>query len=81
MRELTQVTQFIEHFRGRKACTESFRDRPNVFYFWPTTHFLKTILASRTNDTTCPDFAGFAFAPKHEANPSAKSKELFLSTR
>ena len=23
-------------------------DRPNVFYFFPTAHFLKTILASRT---------------------------------
>jgi len=48
--------------------------RPDVFYFLPTAHFLKTILASRTNGT-------FAFAPTHEANPSAKSKEPFFSHR
>jgi len=48
--------------------------RPNVFYFLPTAHFLITILASHTNGT-------FAFAPTHEANPSAKSKEPFFSQR
>jgi hypothetical protein len=49
--------------------------RPDVFYFLLTTHFLKTIIASRTNGT-------FDFAPAHEAtNPSAKSKEPFLSQR
>ena len=45
--------------------------RPKVFNFLPTAHFLETI-ASRTNGT-------FAFAPTHEANPTAKSKEPFLA--
>ena len=43
-----------------------------VFLFFPTAHFLKTILASRTNGT-------FAFAPTHKANPSAKAKEPFFA--
>jgi hypothetical protein len=34
-----------------------------------------------TNGTTCPGLAGFAFAPTHEANPTAKSKERFFSQR
>jgi hypothetical protein len=42
--------------------------RPDVFYFFSTTHFLKTILASRTSGT-------FAFAPARKAYPSAKAKE------
>ena len=46
--------------------------RPNVFYFLPTAHFLKTILLPAHNGT-------FAFAPTHEANPSAKSKEPFFA--
>lgn len=45
--------------------------RPDVFYFFATAHFLKTIFCHRTNGT-------FAFAPTHEANPSAKSKEPFF---
>jgi hypothetical protein len=44
----------------------------SVFLFFPTAHFLKTILASRTNGT-------FAFAPTHKANPSAKAKEPFFA--
>lgn len=35
-------------------------------------HFLKFLLASRTNGT-------FGFAPTHRAVPSAKPKEQFLS--
>ncbi|MFN3757546.1 MAG: hypothetical protein ACK4RM_11380, partial [Flavobacterium sp.] len=35
-------------------------------------HFLKFLLASRTNGT-------FGFAPKHKADPSAKPKEPFFS--
>jgi hypothetical protein len=46
--------------------------RLNVFYFLPTPQFFKTILTSRTNGT-------FAFATTQIANPSAKSKEPFLS--
>jgi hypothetical protein len=46
----------------------------SVFLFCPTAHFLKTILASRTNGT-------FAFAPTHKADPSAKAKEPFFSNR
>ena len=45
-----------------------------VFLFFPTAHFLKTILASRTNGT-------FAFALKHKADPSAKAKEPFFANR
>jgi len=45
--------------------------RPDVFYFLPTAHFLKQL---PTHNGT------FAFAPTHEANPSAKSKEPFLPT-
>ena len=45
----------------------------SVFLFFPTAHFLKTILASRTNGT-------FAFAPTHKADPSAKAKEPFFPT-
>jgi len=40
--------------------------RPDVFYFLPTTHFLKQLPIH--NGT-------FAFAPTHEADSSAKSKE------
>ena len=44
----------------------------SVFLFFSTAHFLKTILASRTNGT-------FAFAPTHKAGPSAKAKEPFFA--
>ncbi len=44
-------------------------NRPIVFYFLPTAHFLKQL----------PTYNGtFAFAPTHKANPSAKSKEPFF---
>jgi len=42
----------------------------SVFLFFPTAHFLKTILASRTNGT-------FGFA-RHTNRPYAKSKEPFF---
>jgi hypothetical protein len=44
----------------------------SVFLFFPTAHFLKTILASSTNGT-------FAFALTHKAEPSAKAKEPFFT--
>jgi hypothetical protein len=44
----------------------------SVFLFFPTAHFLKTILASRTNGT-------FAFAPTHKADPSQNQKSHFFS--
>jgi hypothetical protein len=45
----------------------------SLFLFFPTAHFFKTILASRTNGT-------FAFTPKHKADPSAKPKEPFFAS-
>jgi len=47
--------------------------RPNVFYFFPTAHFLRHFYCLHTNGT-------FAFAPTHETNASAKSKEPFFAT-
>lgn len=44
--------------------------RPDVFYFFAIAHFLKQL---PTHNGT------FAFAPSHEANPSAKSKEPFFA--
>jgi len=44
------------------------RANASVFLFFPTAHFLKTILASRTNGT-------FAFA-RHTSRPFAKLKEV-----
>lgn len=52
--------------------TADLKANASVFLFFPTAHFIKTILASRTNGT-------FAFAPKLKANPSAKSKEPFFA--
>jgi hypothetical protein len=43
----------------------------SVFLFFPTAHFLKTILASRTNGT-------FGFA-RHTGRPFAKPKESFFA--
>ena len=43
----------------------------SVFLFFPTSHFLKTILASRTNGT-------FGFA-QHKSRPFAKPKEPFFA--
>ena len=45
----------------------------SVFLFFPTAHFLKTILASRTNGT-------FGFA-RHTSRPFAKPKEPFFCQR
>jgi len=45
----------------------------SVFLFFPTAHFLKTILASRTNGT-------FGFA-QHTSRPFAKPKEPFFCQR
>jgi hypothetical protein len=44
----------------------------SVFLFFPTAHFLKTILASRTNGT-------FGFA-RHTSRPSQNQKSHFLPT-
>jgi len=43
----------------------------SVFLFFPTAHFLKTILTSRTNGT-------FGFA-RHTSRPYAKPKEPFFA--
>ena len=43
----------------------------SVFLFFPTAHFLKTILANRTNGT-------FGFA-RHTSRPFAKPKEPFFA--
>jgi hypothetical protein len=43
----------------------------SVFLFFPTTHFLKTILTSSTNGT-------FGFA-RHTSRPFAKPKEPFFA--
>jgi hypothetical protein len=43
----------------------------SVFLFFPTTHFLKTILVNRTNGT-------FGFA-RDKSRPFAKSKEPFFA--
>jgi hypothetical protein len=45
----------------------------SVFLFFPTAHFLKTILASRTNGT-------FGFA-RNTSRPFAKPKEPFFCQR
>ncbi|MDZ4712863.1 MAG: hypothetical protein SGI89_11150 [bacterium] len=44
----------------------------SVFLFFPNAHFLKTILASRTNGT-------FGLA-RHTSRPFAKPKEPFFTT-
>ena len=43
----------------------------SVFLFFPTAHFLKTILPHCRNGT-------FAFAQTHKVAPSAKAKEPFF---
>lgn len=48
-------------------------DRPYVFYFFPTAHFLKTILAS-------PQVAHLAL-PLPQSQPFAKPKEPLLCLR
>ena len=44
---------------------------PSVFLFFPTAHFLKTILASSTNGT-------FGFS-RHTSRPFTKPKEPFFA--
>jgi hypothetical protein len=50
--------------------TADLKANASVFLFFPTAHFLKTILASRTNGT-------FGFA-RHTSRPFAKPKEPFF---
>ena len=57
-------TEYIT--KGHQVSRHS--SRPDVFYFVSSSHFLKTILASRTSGT-------FGFAPTHKANPSATAKQ------
>jgi hypothetical protein len=61
-----------QQMRQRNHQTADLKATASVFLFFSTAHFLKTILASRTNGT-------FAFAPTHKANPSAKAKEPFFA--
>lgn len=51
--------------------TADLKAKASVFLFFPTVHFLKTILASRTNGTFC-------FA-RHTSQPFAKPKEPFFA--
>jgi len=51
--------------------TAELKANASVFLFFPTAHFLKTILASRTNGT-------FGFA-RHTSRPFAKPKEPFFA--
>ena len=46
----------------------------SVFLFFPTAHFLKTILAHRTNGT-------FAFAPTAQPDTQGKIKRAVFSQR
>jgi len=61
-----------QQMRQRNHQTADPKANASVSLFFSTAHFLKTIIASRTNGT-------FAFAPPHKANPSAKAKEPFFS--
>jgi len=60
-----QMTEQINHQTANPKANAS------VFLFFPTAHFFKTILASRTSGT-------FGFAPTHKADPSAKKRATFL---
>jgi hypothetical protein len=61
-----QMTEQINHQTANPKANAS------VFLFFPTAHFFKTILASRTSGT-------FGFAPTHKADPSAKKKSHFFA--
>jgi len=64
-------TTYIDRRKVRQiGMTADHTSRPDVFYFLPIAHFLKQL---PTHNGT------FVFAPTHEANPSAKSKEPFFS--
>ncbi|CAN1578712.1 hypothetical protein MCERE19_04392 [Spirosomataceae bacterium] len=62
-----------QKIRTEKVDNQTADPKPNasVFLFFPIAHFLKTILASRTNGT-------FGFA-QHTSRPFAKPKELFFA--
>ena len=60
-----KVTEQMNHHTANTIANAS------VFLFFPTAHFLKTILASRTNGT-------FGFA-RHTSQPFAKPKEPFFA--
>jgi hypothetical protein len=64
-----RTTQQMEQ---RNHQTADPKANASVFLFFSTPHFLKTILALRTNGT-------FGFAPTHKADPSAKPKEPFFA--
>jgi hypothetical protein len=65
------IDQHTDHIATGQLSRHS--NRPDVFYFFSTAHFLKTILASRTSGT-------FGFAPTHKANASQNQKSHFLPT-
>jgi hypothetical protein len=60
-----KVTRQVNHQTADPKANAS------VFLFFPTAHFFKTILASRTNGT-------FGFA-RHTSRPFAKPKEPFFA--
>jgi hypothetical protein len=60
-----QMTEQMNHQTANPKANAS------VFLFSPTAHFLKTILANRTNGT-------FGFA-RHTSRPFAKPKEPFFA--
>jgi hypothetical protein len=62
-----QVTRKTNHQTAEPKANAS------VFLFFPTPHFLKTILACRTSGT-------FGFAPTHKADPSQNQKSHFFPT-
>ena len=74
--DTTRMNDRIKHKQVKEQINHQTADpkaNASVFLFFPTSHFLKTILTSRTNGT-------FAFAPTHQADPSAKAKEPFFAT-
>ena len=70
---LTSISQSYLGWATKKVNIQKYCQKANasVFLFFPTSHFLKTILASRTNGT-------FGFA-QHTSRPFAKPKEPFFA--
>ena len=64
--------QHTDHISTRQQVSRH-SSRPDVFYFFPTAHFLKTILSQ-------PTFGTFGFA-RHTSPPFAKPKEPNFSQR
>jgi len=62
-----------QQMRNRNHQTADPKANASVFLFFFNAHFLKTILASRTNGT-------FGFA-RHTSRPFAKPKEPFFCQR